>query len=99
MTERAYDNPKFVEDPGKDIACALAVDPRVQWPLWWKAKLESIHCQRLRFRHRRGRPMPRAVTLSRQNLPGLPTPVQLAAQMGERLAAGEAIAASAAGEG
>jgi GTP cyclohydrolase IB len=43
VTERAYDNPKFVEDLVRDVALALKRDPRVRA---WKVEVEnfeSIH--------------------------------------------------------
>lgn len=43
VTERAYDNPKFVEDLVRDVAAALARDPRVQWYRVESENFESIH--------------------------------------------------------
>jgi len=43
VTERAYDNPKFVEDLVRDIALRLMREPRIQS---WKViseNFESIH--------------------------------------------------------
>jgi GTP cyclohydrolase IB len=43
VTERAYDNPKFVEDLVRDVAAALARDSRVQWYQVESENFESIH--------------------------------------------------------
>ena len=43
VTERAYDNPKFVEDLVRDVALALAYDPRVQRCSVEAENFESIH--------------------------------------------------------
>ena len=43
VTERAYDNPKFVEDMVRDVATALNREPRI---VAWQAEsenFESIH--------------------------------------------------------
>jgi GTP cyclohydrolase I len=43
VTERAYDNPRFVEDVVREVAVRLDDDPRV---LWYSARVvshESIH--------------------------------------------------------
>ncbi len=43
MTERAYDNPKFVEDLVRDIALRLMAEPRVaEWTVK-SENFESIH--------------------------------------------------------
>lgn len=43
VTERAYDNPKFVEDMVRDVAAALNADPRVDAYLVEAENFESIH--------------------------------------------------------
>jgi MptA/FolE2 family GTP cyclohydrolase len=43
VTERAYDNPKFVEDVVRDVAGALAGDPRVRGFTVEVENFESIH--------------------------------------------------------
>lgn len=43
VTERAYDNPKFVEDLVRDVAAALARDPRVDGFEVDAENFESIH--------------------------------------------------------
>jgi GTP cyclohydrolase I len=43
VTERAYDNPKFVEDLVRDIALALARDPRIGRYTVASENFESIH--------------------------------------------------------
>src|SRR5258706_3095171 len=43
ITERAYDNPKFVEDLVRDVAAALNADPRVAAYVGETEKFESIH--------------------------------------------------------
>lgn len=43
VTERAYDNPKFVEDMVRDIATALNNDPRVDSYVVESENFESIH--------------------------------------------------------
>lgn len=43
VTERAYDNPKFVEDMVRDIATALQADPRVGAFRVESENFESIH--------------------------------------------------------
>lgn len=43
VTERAYDNPKFVEDLVRDIAMALAQDGRIQGFTVESENFESIH--------------------------------------------------------
>lgn len=43
VTERAYDNPKFVEDLVRDVALSLNRDPRVSTYLVEAENLESIH--------------------------------------------------------
>ena len=43
MTERAYDNPKFVEDLVRDVAQALKAQPEIE-QFWVEAEnFESIH--------------------------------------------------------
>jgi len=43
VTERAYDNPKFVEDLVRDVAAALTDDPRVRAYKVEAENFESIH--------------------------------------------------------
>jgi GTP cyclohydrolase I len=43
VTERAYDNPKFVEDLVRDIAAALNADKRVEAYEIESENFESIH--------------------------------------------------------
>jgi GTP cyclohydrolase I len=43
VTEKAYDNPKFVEDVVRDIAYDLKLDPNVCWFLVDVENFESIH--------------------------------------------------------
>ncbi|MCX7890863.1 MAG: GTP cyclohydrolase FolE2 [Burkholderiales bacterium] len=43
VTERAYDNPKFVEDLVRDVAAALNRDQRIGWFVVESENFESIH--------------------------------------------------------
>jgi GTP cyclohydrolase I len=43
VTERAYDNPKFVEDMVRDIAAVLNSDDRVEAYVVESENFESIH--------------------------------------------------------
>jgi GTP cyclohydrolase I len=43
VTERAYDNPKFVEDIVRDVAGVLNVDPRIDAYVVESENFESIH--------------------------------------------------------
>jgi GTP cyclohydrolase I len=43
VTERAYDNPKFVEDMVRDIAASLNADPRITAYVVESENFESIH--------------------------------------------------------
>ncbi len=43
VTERAYDNPKFVEDMVRDIAADLNRDKRIEWYVVESENFESIH--------------------------------------------------------
>src|SRR5215831_16361497 len=43
VTERAYDNPKFVEDMVRDIAADLNRDKRIEWYKVESENFESIH--------------------------------------------------------
>lgn len=43
VTERAYDNPKFVEDLVRDVAMALRADARVRRFVVEAENFESIH--------------------------------------------------------
>ena len=43
VTERAYDNPKFVEDMVRDVAARLNADERIEWYVVESENFESIH--------------------------------------------------------
>ncbi len=43
VTERAYENPKFVEDIVRDLAVALDADERIEWYAINSENFESIH--------------------------------------------------------
>ena len=43
VTERAYDNPKFVEDMVRDVAARLNADARIEWYVVESENFESIH--------------------------------------------------------
>jgi GTP cyclohydrolase IB len=43
VTERAYDNPKFVEDLVRDVAANLNADDRIDWYVVESENFESIH--------------------------------------------------------
>ncbi len=43
VTERAYDNPRFVEDMVRDIATKLNADERIEWYVLESENFESIH--------------------------------------------------------
>ncbi|HEY6821328.1 MAG TPA: GTP cyclohydrolase, FolE2/MptA family, partial [Burkholderiales bacterium] len=43
VTERAYDNPKFVEDMVRDVAAVLNLDERIQSFVVESENFESIH--------------------------------------------------------
>jgi GTP cyclohydrolase IB len=43
VTERAYDNPMFVEDVVREVALALRADPRIEWFTVESENMESIH--------------------------------------------------------
>jgi GTP cyclohydrolase I len=43
VTERAYDNPKFVEDLVRDVATRLSADPRIDGFVVEAENFESIH--------------------------------------------------------
>ncbi len=43
VTERAYDNPKFVEDMVRDVAARLNADARIDWYRVESENFESIH--------------------------------------------------------
>lgn len=43
VTERAYDNPKFVEDMVRDVAARLNTDPRIDYYVVESENFESIH--------------------------------------------------------
>jgi len=43
VTERAYDNPKFVEDLVRDVAGELNRDKRIDWYVVESENFESIH--------------------------------------------------------
>lgn len=43
VTERAFDNPKFVEDMVRDVAARLNLDDRIDWYIVESENFESIH--------------------------------------------------------
>jgi GTP cyclohydrolase I len=43
VTERAYNNPRFVEDVVREVAVRLNADPRIAWYRVESENLESIH--------------------------------------------------------
>jgi len=43
VTERAYDNPKFVEDMVRDVAHKLNLEPRIDAYIVESENFESIH--------------------------------------------------------
>jgi len=43
VTERAFENPKFVEDIVRDLAVALEADDRISWYSINSENYESIH--------------------------------------------------------
>ena len=43
VTEKAYENPKFVEDIVRDLAIALEDEPRIEWYSISSTNAESIH--------------------------------------------------------
>lgn len=43
VTERAYENPKFVEDIVRDMAVVLNADDRIEWYQCFSENFESIH--------------------------------------------------------
>ena len=43
VTEKAYDNPKFVEDMVRDVAAALNAEPRIDYYVVESENFESIH--------------------------------------------------------
>lgn len=43
VTERAYENPKFVEDLARDVAARLRADPRITAWVVEAENFESIH--------------------------------------------------------
>jgi GTP cyclohydrolase I len=43
VTERAYDNPKFVEDMVRDVAARLSAEPRIHSYVVESENFESIH--------------------------------------------------------
>jgi GTP cyclohydrolase I len=43
VTERAYDNPKFVEDVVRDVAARLSAEPRIDSYVVEAENFESIH--------------------------------------------------------
>ncbi|MCD6551393.1 GTP cyclohydrolase FolE2 [Thermotoga sp.] len=43
ITEKAYENPKFVEDVARDVALDLEKDPRISWYKVYVESMESIH--------------------------------------------------------
>ena len=61
VTERAYDNPKFVEDLVRDVALALNQEPRVGAYVVEAENFESIHNHSAFARLMRRNPADRAV--------------------------------------
>jgi GTP cyclohydrolase I len=43
ITEKAYNNPRFVEDTAREAALSLSADPRVLWYSVEVKNFESIH--------------------------------------------------------
>ena len=43
VTEKAYENPKFVEDIVRDMAVAMQADDRIEWFQCFSENFESIH--------------------------------------------------------
>ena len=43
VTEKAYDNPRFVEDAVREIALRLEADKRIKWYEVTVESIESIH--------------------------------------------------------
>jgi GTP cyclohydrolase I len=43
VTEKAYNNPKFVEDLARDVAKILLADPNITWFSVSAENFESIH--------------------------------------------------------
>ncbi|KUK23189.1 MAG: GTP cyclohydrolase folE2 [Thermotoga petrophila] len=43
VTEKAYENPRFVEDVARDVALELEKDPRITWYRVYVESMESIH--------------------------------------------------------
>ena len=43
VTEKAYDNPRFVEDLSREVTLRLKRDPRVRWFAVEVENFESIH--------------------------------------------------------
>jgi GTP cyclohydrolase I len=43
VTERAYDNPRFVEDAVRELALLLEADKRITWYRAEVESMESIH--------------------------------------------------------
>ena len=43
VTEKAYDNPKFVEDIVRDVTLKLKEDKRIKWFRVQSENFESIH--------------------------------------------------------
>ena len=43
VTERAFENPKFVEDIVRDLAISLEGEPRIRWYSINSENFESIH--------------------------------------------------------
>ena len=65
VTERAYDNPKFVEDLVRDVALALNRDPRVEAYVVEAENFESIHNHSAFARIARPRPAGTTTALRR----------------------------------
>jgi GTP cyclohydrolase I len=43
VTEKAYDNPRFVEDLSREVVLRLKSDPRIRWFAVEVENFESIH--------------------------------------------------------
>lgn len=68
VTERAYDNPKFVEDLVRDVAHALDQDPRITGYVVEAENFESIHNHSAFARIERDKPAGDAVRAARRLL-------------------------------
>lgn len=59
VTERAFDNPKFVEDIVRDLAVGLEAEPRISWYSINSENFESIHNHNAYAAITREKPRPR----------------------------------------